>query len=120
MRGEPEVVRLVEGLPEVFLNAVVVGELLAGFERGSLASQDRAELASFLELPGVSVLTVDAETAERYAVIFAGLRSRGTMIPTNDIWIAASAMQHGLPVVTTDMHFDAIPQIIVRRLRAPE
>jgi predicted nucleic acid-binding protein len=37
----------------------------------------------------------------------------GTPIPTNDFWIAASAMQYGLTVVTTDAHFLKIPQILV-------
>ena len=36
----------------------------------------------------------------------------GGPIPTNDVWIAASAMQHGLPVVTTDSHFSRVPQIL--------
>lgn len=34
------------------------------------------------------------------------------VVPSNDLWIAATAMQHGLRVVTTDRHFDRIPQIV--------
>jgi predicted nucleic acid-binding protein len=41
------------------------------------------------------------------------LRKRGTSIPTNDIWIAASAMQYGLRLLTADRHFLKVPQIIV-------
>ena len=53
------------------------------------------------------------ETAERYAAILNSLWQAGTPIPTNDIWIAASAMEYGLRIVTTDEHYKKIPQIMV-------
>ncbi len=49
-------------------------------------------------------------------MILNGLRSAGTPIPTNDIWIAASAMQYGVVVVTTDEHYEKVSQVIVDRL----
>ena len=66
----------------------------------------------FLASDRVVVLPVDAETSERYAAILSSLRTAGTPVPTNDVWIAATAMQHGLSVVTTDRHFANIPQIL--------
>ncbi|HYV41735.1 MAG TPA: PIN domain-containing protein [Thermoanaerobaculia bacterium] len=63
------------------------------------------ELAQFLASPRARVLGLDEETADRYAVILNSLWSAGTPIPTNDVWIAASAMQHGFRVVTADQHF---------------
>ena len=48
-------------------------------------------------------------------MILNGLRSTGTPIPTNDIWIAASAMQYGVVVVTTDEHYEKVAQVIVER-----
>jgi predicted nucleic acid-binding protein len=60
------------------------------------------------------VLDVGGQTAERYAAIFAFLRRQGTPIPTNDIWIAASAMEHGLSVLTRDPHFKKVPQVLVK------
>jgi tRNA(fMet)-specific endonuclease VapC len=50
--------------------------------------------------------------SERYAAIINYLRKNGTPIPTNDIWIAASAMEYGLKVITTDRHYLNIPLII--------
>jgi predicted nucleic acid-binding protein len=41
------------------------------------------------------------------------MRSAGTPIPTNDVWIAANAMQHGLRVAATDQHFRKVSQILV-------
>jgi tRNA(fMet)-specific endonuclease VapC len=61
----------------------------------------------------MNFLRIDEETAERYAEILAGLRVAGTPLPINDIWIAASAMQYGLLVLTTGAHFRLIPQILV-------
>jgi predicted nucleic acid-binding protein len=61
---------------------------------------------------------LDAETSVRYAVIVSALRGAGTPIPTNEVWIAASAMQHGLGAFTTDPHYEKVPQSIVERLSA--
>lgn len=61
----------------------------------------------------VSAVPIDEDTAERYAVILNTLWNAGKRIPTNDIWIAASAMQYGLAVVTRDAHFLKLPQILV-------
>jgi predicted nucleic acid-binding protein len=98
---------------EIILNAVVLGELKAGFRRGRHRERNENELAEFLASPRTRVLGLDEETADRYAVILDSLRSAGTPIPTNDVWIAASAMQHGLRVLTTDQHFRKIPQVVV-------
>ena len=62
---------------------------------------------------------MDDETAHRYAVIHDYLRRQGTPVSPNDLWIAASAAQHGLTVVTLNGDFDRIPQVLVRRLGPP-
>jgi tRNA(fMet)-specific endonuclease VapC len=61
----------------------------------------------------VRLVSITAETAERYAVIYASLRSAGTPIPTNDLWIAASTMEHGTELVTLDRNFGRVAQILV-------
>jgi predicted nucleic acid-binding protein len=75
--------------------------------------KNEAELQKFLTSPRVGLLDITEETAERYAVILNSLWRAGTPIPTNDIWIAATAMEYGLRVVTTDSHYQKIPQIMV-------
>lgn len=74
---------------------MVLGELRAGFLQGTRLTENLSELAQFLASPRVLVVPMDEETAERYAVILDSLRRADTPIPTNDIWIAASTMQHG-------------------------
>ena len=61
----------------------------------------------------MSVLAIDDETADRWAIIATFLKKSGTPVASNDIWIAASAMQHGLPILTSDRDFQKIPQVLV-------
>jgi predicted nucleic acid-binding protein len=112
MRGHAEVKLVLQRAEEIHLTPVVLGELLAGFFKGKNRRKNERELQAFLESPRVNVANVDSETARRYAVIVSALRTAGTPIPTNDVWIAASAMQHGLRVITTDAHYSKIPQVL--------
>jgi predicted nucleic acid-binding protein len=113
MRGHATVRQTIKTAEGLSLTPVVLGELHAGFRRGAHRVKNEHELATFLDSPRVTVLPVVAETARRYAAIVDGLRRAGTPIPTNDIWIAASAMEHGLTVVTLDRHYASVPQILV-------
>ena len=97
---------------EIYVNAIVLGEMLAGFMGGGRQDKNEKELTRFLESPRVNLIDVNESTAERYAVIFTTLREAGTPIPTNDLWIAASAMQYGLRLLTLDSHFTRVPQIL--------
>ncbi len=112
-RGHPGVLRRIGEVDEIALNAIVLGELHSGFRRGSLRRRNEEELESFLASPRVSVFRLDEETADRYATIVEALRKAGTPIPTNDIWIASTAMQYGLVLLTTDDHYKRVSQIIV-------
>lgn len=113
MRGHSGVKSAIQTADEIYLNPIILGELLAGFIRGKYKRKNEKELDIFLSSPRVNIVELDMETSERYAVILNVLLMAGTPIPTNDIWIAASAMQYGLHVVTTDRHYQKIPQIIV-------
>lgn len=113
LRGREEVGEAIRSADLLCLNPVIVGELLAGFRRGQRLQRNQQELKQFLSSPRVDLIDIDVETAERYALILESLRKAGTPIPTNDLWIAASAMQHGLRLLTLDAHFRKVPQIVV-------
>jgi tRNA(fMet)-specific endonuclease VapC len=57
------------------------------------------------------LLVCDEVTAQHYGEIKASLRTKGRLIPDNDIWIAACGMQHDLPLITRDAHFKNIDGI---------
>jgi len=115
-RGHPDAVAAVRRADRLILTPIVLAELHAGFLLGRNLRRNEAELETFVASSRVTVVEVDAETALRYAVIYQGLREAGTPIPTNDIWIAASAMQHGCAVLTADRHFAKVAQILVEIL----
>ena len=115
-RGNEQASSALRKSPEILLPTVVLGELWAGFEVGSKRDQNRQGLDAFLSSPRVALAPITGETAARYAVIYAYLRVNGRPIPTNDLWIAALAMEHGATLLTADAHFLHVPQILVTHL----
>lgn len=113
LRGNGSVIAAVRAADEIYVNPVVVGELYAGFAHGGREKRNREILREFLASARVRIATIDEETSERYAAIISFLWEKGTPLPTNDLWIAATAMQHGLKLITTDNHYRQVPQIIV-------
>jgi tRNA(fMet)-specific endonuclease VapC len=111
-RGNSDVLDAIQTADTVSVNSIILGELFSGFAYGNQEVQNLKLLSNFLESPRCVVLPIIQETAKRYAHIINALRKAGTPIPTNDAWIAATAMEHGLTVVTTDTHFSRIPQIL--------
>ena len=112
LRGNERVVSILQKADNIGLSTVSIGELLSGFKGGKREQKNRAELELFLDSPRVTVFAIDEETAEFYAEIIDNLRNIGRPIPTNDIWIAAVAFQHGLKLFTKDTHFKVVPGLI--------
>ena len=110
--GDPPVIQALELADVVFVPFVVLAELRAGFAVGTKTRQNERTLQRFLMVPGISICYADDGTTRLYASIFAQLRAQGTPIPTNDLWIAALALQHNLTLFRRDHHFDQIPQLI--------
>lgn len=112
MRGQEQVAEIVRAAEELLFSAVVVGELLYGFRRGSRFEQNAANLRSVLNSPHSTFVEVGSVTADRYSRIAAALRARGRPIPTNDVWIAAHAMETGADLVSGDSHFEHVEGIV--------
>lgn len=107
-QGHEEVVTILAKAERVLLPATVLGELEAGFRLGSRLTENVATLQLFLEEPFVDVWPTTAAVAHRYGAVFAQLRAAGTPIPTNDIWIAAAALDSGAHLVTFDGDFGRV------------
>ena len=104
-RGHPLVAEIVRRSQEVVMSAVVIGELLYGYRYGSRMARNLRELDDFLANPYVTLVSVSRTTADRYSRIATALRAKGRPIPTNDIWIAAHAMETGTELISSDGHF---------------
>lgn len=110
-RGDASLVALLESADAVLLPYVVAGELRAGFAVGSKGAENERTLTRFLESPGVDLLLPSDATTRAYATLYLQLRAQGSPIPTNDLWIAALVIEHGLVLCTRDEHFSRLPQL---------
>ncbi len=110
-QGDLALAGLLEDADEVFLPFAVLAELRAGFAVGSRGRENEQILQRFLRKPGIEVLYADDTTTRTYARLYRQLRSQGTPIPINDLWIAALVVEHNLTLCSRDRHFDHLPQI---------
>jgi tRNA(fMet)-specific endonuclease VapC len=107
--GDPKLQALLSGASELAIPVIVLGE----YRYGIAQSRDRVRYEKWLKelVMTCRVLDVDEWTASVYAEIRGELKRAGRPIPANDVWIAALARQHGMPVVSRDEHFDHVPKV---------
>jgi len=108
----PDAVRQIADADHVYLPFIVLAELRGGFRFGTRQLENEQALQTFLAKSVVTVLWPDEMTTLHYAAIYAQLRRQGTPIPTNDMWIAALVLQHGLALYARDEHFHHLPQLM--------
>jgi len=94
-----------------FLPSIVLGELHYGFIRGHREQVNERKLQQFISRLKVEIIPVDANVARQYASIYLSLRSKGTKITINDVWIVACSMEVGGTLLTRDKHFLHVDQI---------
>ena len=104
--GNAAVGAALEGTARIFLPVIVLGE----YRFGLLRSKKRRSIEPVLAAleAAATVLPVDTDTVRPYAEIRDRLKHAGTPIPSNDLWIAALAIQHRLPILSRDAHFDRV------------
>ena len=104
--GDRAVGERLAGHGHASIPVIVLGE----FRYGLAGSRHRAAYEAWLDehLPDFDVLAVTDATAVVYAGLRVALKKRGRPIPANDAWISALALEHRLPVLTRDVHFDAV------------
>ena len=113
MRGSPPAVEAFRAHDRLLLCPVAIGEILAGLPGTASEARRRNLLRRFLTEDRVERVPITEETAEFYAHLVADLKRSGTPIPTNDVWIAASAMEHGASLATRDKHFQHLHGILI-------
>jgi len=96
----------VELLPDAsVVCAITVGELHAGVLAATDLDVRARRLATLETIADIEVLTIDAEVAAVWARLRVHLAERRRRINVNDLWIAATATAHGLPIVSQDDDF---------------
>ncbi len=107
--NERTVVEQIEDAEEIFIPSIVIGELYYGARKSGRVRENVARVELFAEAN--VVLLCDNETSRWYGVVKDLLRQKGSMIPENDVWIAALALRQGLVLVTRDSNFDAVTNL---------
>ena len=92
----------------MLLSPIVVGELLFGVRNGTRYEANRREMEAFLDNPFVRRLDLTMVTADQFGRLAAALRKKGRPVPSNDLWIAAQAMETGADLLSFDRHFAVI------------
>jgi predicted nucleic acid-binding protein len=108
-RGDPTCVEVIRRSNQLLISTTVLAELLAGFACGDREARNREELRRFLAVDSVQVIPLGLDTADSYALLYRNLRQQGRPIPSNDLWIAASCLEHGALLFSFDGHFERVP-----------
>jgi tRNA(fMet)-specific endonuclease VapC len=112
-RGDENIIEIITRTATIGMSPIVLGELLGGFDSGSKSHKNREELHQFLASPRIRIFPLGLQTANFFALVYSKLKSKGKPIPTNDMWIAAQALEHGCLVCSLDRHFSNIDGLIV-------
>lgn len=107
-RGDPHVEFHIREAAEITFSVIVLGELIFGFRNGSRYRANLNRLESFLHKPSVVVMPITSRVADRFGRVSTILRQKGKPIPTNDIWIAAHALELEATLLSFDRHFGVI------------
>jgi tRNA(fMet)-specific endonuclease VapC len=109
LEGDDAVLSNLDQPPEVFIPAIVVGELFFGAPKSGRPSENSAKVERFVAHR--SILSCDLHVAREYGLLRQSLLKKGRPLPENDIWIAATAKCHELVLVTRDRHFHEVDDL---------
>jgi len=98
------------------VSAVTLGELRLGVLQAQNPEATSRRLSTYQLAQRFEALAVDEAVSEVWALLISRLRAAGRKAPINDSWIAATAIAHGVPIVTQDSDYDAIPDLEVIRI----
>ena len=96
---------------DIFLPAIVIGELTYGFMKGSRQKFNEIKLQEIIKKLQIEIIDVNQNVSRKYALIYLSMVKKGTKIPINDVWIAACCMEVGGTLLTRDHHFQHVEQI---------
>jgi tRNA(fMet)-specific endonuclease VapC len=96
------------------ISVITVSELLHGVHRATGSVRARRQAWVEALLAGVEAVPVTTPVARVHAEVWASLAQQGTLIGQHDLWIGATALTHGLGVVTrNERDFAHVPGLRV-------
>ena len=111
INGDTEILEYLAQADTIYISTVMLGELYAGFYGGSKFDWNSKILHDFLERETINIVVVSHGTSNIFGRIKNELRQKAVMIPLNDIWIAAQAMETDSTLLTFDKHFENISNL---------
>lgn len=111
LKREASILAAIATASELFVPVIALGELYFGAARSSRPEANQAVLDQFVI--GRTVLLCDLAVAREYGRLKSELKTQGTPLPENDMWIAAIALHYGLTVASRDRHFREIGGLAV-------
>ena len=112
-RGDESVAKTVSRFARILISPTVIGEYKMGLDPNTARGRiQKEQLDAFLDSVSVEVVPVTERTADFYARVYRELKDRGTPIPVNDMWIAASAIENNAVLYSHDDHFRHVPMLM--------
>lgn len=108
IKGERRILDIIGTADRVNMSIFVIAELLYGFKLGVKRSENEEKLDCFLNKSTVRIVPATLETADIFSELKKQLKKKATPVPTNDLWIAAHAVETGSVIVSSDRHFTMI------------
>lgn len=112
LNGEGSIVKKISKLEVVQLPSIVLGELYFGASKSAHTNQNIAKINDFILQ--CELYPITETTALFYGQIKASLKSQGTPIPENDIWIAAVCMERDMVLISRDKHFKNVQNLEIK------
>ena len=109
LEGEDAVASHLNHAEEVFIPAIVLGELFFGAAKSSRPLENTATVEKFAT--NRAIIAGDLDVAREYGRLKHRLRAKGRPLPENDVWIAAAAIHFRLVLVTRDLHFREVDDL---------
>ena len=98
------------------ISAITLGELRLGVLNARNPESASRRLSTYQLAQRFEALSVDEAVSDAWALLVSRLRAAGRKVPVNDSWIAATAIAHGVPIVTQDADYDAMPDVQVIKI----
>jgi predicted nucleic acid-binding protein len=98
------------------ISVITLGELRLGVLQAKDPDSASRRLSTYQLAQRFDALTVDEQVSDAWALLVSRLRAEGRKAPINDSWIAATAIAHGIPIVTQDADYDHMPDVQVIKI----